>query len=573
MNLTNLLNFESMQYRGAQTQASAVNIFVANSLRTLIEDFYQRIAPAFIVIISCRRPSPMNFYRTIMQLLYENVDTMIIQLVHHNNEAPRRIEGPRLHNLLLVDSLDALLDIEIHTYTAQYDAHEYYYIFLQQRDARIPEDMQGVFEYCWRHQLIHCNVMTQSSGGEVIMHTYFPYTPTHCGHIVAVKINQFMGDAWQHRDYFPSKLKNFYQCPLPVVVRKMPPFFNVIGLEALGLHGLEGQLLQELANRLNFTIRLIALDKQDDDVWTEHQMLQLLQERKAQVAVGYIRKRLVYDANLTAVFPHYSNMLVSCLLKNAYNLTSIEMLRFPFQTITWLMLLLILSWLCFTLIVRAMYSALLYHVLRHHVHRRLPKTLLELMQGGYTAVLNRITLQDLSEVVSFEDFFSKRHVIIHSELEVEVLQNVEMRVQSPEAGAHPKIFGVLSRDTLMYLASKTQKPGAYHIVDESVIEQQLAMYLQKHSYLVQQFDQLIMSIQAVGLMNYWSSQLANEQYFRNMFLYREKRLRQPDLWGIYIIAATLYSFALLIFIGELLAELCSRLWTRWRIKTQHVFIH
>jgi len=109
MNVTSLLQFESMKYIGAQTQAAAINQHVAQALRFFIEDFYQRIAPAFIVVLSCRRPSPMNFYRTIMQLLYESVDTMIIQLVLVELGNPRRIEGPRTHNLLLVDSLDALL--------------------------------------------------------------------------------------------------------------------------------------------------------------------------------------------------------------------------------------------------------------------------------------------------------------------------------------------------------------------------------------------------------------------------------------------------------------------------------
>lgn len=109
MNISSLLQFESMHYQGAQTQSMIINRFVANSLRVFIEDFYQRVAPSFMLIISCRRPSPMNFYRNIMQLLYESVDTMILQLVHYNHSQPQRLAASRLHNLLLVDSLQALL--------------------------------------------------------------------------------------------------------------------------------------------------------------------------------------------------------------------------------------------------------------------------------------------------------------------------------------------------------------------------------------------------------------------------------------------------------------------------------
>lgn len=113
MNISGLLHFESMDYRGAQTQSAVINQFVASALRVFIEDFYQRVAPSFMLIISCRRPSPMNFYRNIMQLLYESVDNMILQLIHYNYTQPQRIAGPRLHNLLLVDSLQALLYVSV----------------------------------------------------------------------------------------------------------------------------------------------------------------------------------------------------------------------------------------------------------------------------------------------------------------------------------------------------------------------------------------------------------------------------------------------------------------------------
>jgi len=169
-------------------------------------------------------------------------------------------------------------DIEIHTYTAQSDASEYYFIFLQQRDALIPQDMQGVFAYCWRHQLINCNVMTQSSGGQVLLHTYFPYAaPGQCNVSQPTKINQFLGESWQHRDYFPSKLHNLNGCPLVVLARRMSPFFELDEGQR-ELLGLEGRLLQELSRRMNFSIQFAGLQDQQRNrtTWTEKQLLQKL---------------------------------------------------------------------------------------------------------------------------------------------------------------------------------------------------------------------------------------------------------------------------------------------------------
>ncbi|XP_016981523.1 uncharacterized protein LOC108046383 [Drosophila rhopaloa] len=555
MNVTSLLHFESMKYMGAQTQAAAINQHVAQALRVFIEDFYQRIAPAFIVILSCRRPSPMNFYRTIMQLLYESVDTMIIQLVLVDLGRPRRIAGPRTHNLLLVDSLDALLDIEIHTYTAQSDASEYYFIFLQQRDALIPQDMQGVFAYCWRHQLINCNVMTQSSGGQVLLHTYFPYAPGQCNDSRPTRINQFLGESWQHRDYFPSKLHNLNGCPLVVLARRVSPFFELDEGQR-ELRGLEGRLLHELSCRMNFSIRFEGLQdqKRNHTTWSEMQLLQkLVQGHLAHLAIGYVRKRIQYSSNLTPVFPHYSNRLVGCLLLNAHNLTSREIWSFPFQALTWICLLLFASWLCFGLIVRSMYSALLFLILRYHLHQRLPESLQDLAEGGYGAVMSRVTWQDLREVPSLQELLGLKSLVVSSEREDEVLRQLDRCSLREGSGSHALFFGLLSQDALLHLTQRCHRAGSYHIIPQHVLEQQLAIYLQKHSHLAGHLDHLVMSIRSVGLLHHWAGELASERYFRSRFLYREKRIQQPDLWAIYLLAAGLYLLSLVVFICELLA--------------------
>ncbi|XP_043660553.1 uncharacterized protein LOC122624875 [Drosophila teissieri] len=555
MNVTSLLHFESMKYIGAQTQAASINHHVAEALRVFIEDFYQRIAPAFIVVLSCRRPSPMNFYRNIMQLLYESVDTMIVQLVLVELGRPRRIAGPRTHNLLLVDSLDALLDIEIHTYTAQSDTSEYYFIFLQQRDALIPHDMQGVFAYCWRHQLLNCNVMTQSSGGQVLLHTYFPYAPGQCNDSQPTRINRFLGASWQHRDYFPSKLHNLNGCPLVVLARRVSPFLDLDEGQR-GLRGLEGRLLQELSHRMNFSIQFAGLQDQlrNRTTWSEKQLLQkLVQERIAHLAIGYVRKRIQYATNLTPVFPHYSNRVVGCLLLNAHNLTSLEIWSFPFQALTWICLLLFASWLIFGLIVRSMYSALLFFILRYHLHQRLPGSLPDLTHGDYAAVMGRTTWQDLREVPSLQDLLGLKSVIVSSEREEEVLRTLDRCTLREGAGSHPLFFGLISQDALLHLTQRGHRAGAYHIVPQDVLEQQLAIYLQKHSHLAAHLDHLVMSIRSVGLLHHWAGQMASERYFRSRFLYREKRIRQPDLWAVYILTAGLYLLSLVVFGCELLA--------------------
>ncbi|XP_032597157.1 uncharacterized protein LOC116805958 [Drosophila grimshawi] len=591
MNISCLLQFESMAYRGSQTQSLALNQFVASALRVFIVDFYQRMAPSFMLIISCRRRSPWNFYRQIMQLLYESVDNMILQLIYHDhNNQSRRIPGPRLHNLLLVDSLQALLDIEIHTYTSQLDGSEYYFIFLQQRDALIQVEMRGIFEYCWRHQLLNCNVMTQSAAGEILMHTYFPYAATNCGAIPVQQINRFVGIAWEKNIYFPAKLHNLHGCPLQILLRPIVPFVM-----------LEQRLLQELARRMNFSMHLVQNHS------TEQQILQLLEEQRAHLAIGYMRKRVEHSFNLTAVFPHYSSRLVGCLPLNAHNLTSLQLLGFPFQSFAWLAVLLSLlatgcvmlwsrlehtertsdllsvlaiawgqpalgnagmrnvaqrmlsiNWLCGTQLLRAMYMALFFYMLRHHIHQRLPRTLHEMTESGYVAVMNRITADDLQGGIAGGGGVGAGAagiVIISSEREQDVLRLLQ---ELESSSSSRRIFGILSQQTLLHAVQHSRCSGAYYVLPQNIVEQQLAIYLQKHSHLVQRLDELIIAIRSVGLLHYWAGQMGSERYFRSMLLpYQDKRLRQPDLWAIYFIMAGLYFLATLLLLGELISA-------RWR---------
>ena len=103
------------------------------------------------------------------------------------------------------------------------------------------------------------------------MHTYFPYTATHCNAVQSQQINRFMGATWQQSVYFPSKLHNLHGCPLQVLLRAVLPFFSMNN----SAPGLEDRLLLELGRRMNFVVQLVDMHNQSVP-WTEQQMLHLV---------------------------------------------------------------------------------------------------------------------------------------------------------------------------------------------------------------------------------------------------------------------------------------------------------
>lgn len=149
-------------------------------------------------------------------------------------------------------------DIDIISYTKDYDTNEYYHIFLMQRDVHIYHDMSAIFNYCWTNNIINCNVQYQNVLGEIFMYTYFPFNENNCGNTDPQCINQFVGDYWINRTYFHNKLSNFYGCPLVAAMRNIPPYSYTKRTADgnLSYNGFEIDLMKYLAKSMNFTLEI-----------------------------------------------------------------------------------------------------------------------------------------------------------------------------------------------------------------------------------------------------------------------------------------------------------------------------
>ena len=119
--------------------------------------------------------------------------------------------------------------------------------------------MKKIFNYCWQHYLINCIIEVQKANGQVLIYTYYPFTPKFCDHVEVVLINEFNGTSLVHDELFPKKLKNFYGCPIKAALYDSPPFLYVKreGKNASITGGIEGKILLELAKKLNFSVDIL----------------------------------------------------------------------------------------------------------------------------------------------------------------------------------------------------------------------------------------------------------------------------------------------------------------------------
>lgn len=142
---------------------------------------------------------------------------------------------------------------------------EYYLIFLQARDITVPNEIEKILNYCLENYWLHCNILTQNSQGEVLIHTYFPYSRTYCYQAKPRLINRFDGEKFVSNILFPKKLSNLYNCPLKIYTWEVPPYVEVKYLEngKTELKGLDMFVLRSLSEDMLFSMDVKVLNQSE----------------------------------------------------------------------------------------------------------------------------------------------------------------------------------------------------------------------------------------------------------------------------------------------------------------------
>ncbi|XP_037813407.1 uncharacterized protein LOC119604700 [Lucilia sericata] len=130
-----------------------------------------------------------------------------------------------------------------------------------------------IFKDLYRMDIIRIVLVVELSQDDIVMLTYFPFTPTSCRSFEPVIINHYLVDEqrWENIDYFPHKLNNFYGCRVTCCTWQDMPYLSVKPYKknnnnAIDYVGMEAELLKFVAGRLNFSIDINWIDPIKEDV-------------------------------------------------------------------------------------------------------------------------------------------------------------------------------------------------------------------------------------------------------------------------------------------------------------------
>ncbi|XP_030379263.1 uncharacterized protein LOC115627661 [Scaptodrosophila lebanonensis] len=579
-------------------QDESANLFVAEALRYVIEQVLAQLSTTLVMTISSQDTGTAYWFEFVIEHLISSWSGMAVQLLYIKAERPVHVPGRKYCNFLLVDSFEGLRAADIAKDNASYDDSEYYFIFLQTRDAFISQELQLILDYCLQNYWLHCNVMIQTAQVEVLVYTYYPYTAQGCQMARPQLINRFDGKRMLNEPMFPDKLRNMYGCEVVVLTWHMPPYVELWWDDKRGklqARGFEMVLVQHLADSMNFRVRLLNLTLMHVSSYQLRNgshlgPIEMLRSQMANLSIGNFRKSARRNEMLTSPLSHYYSPLVATVEYGSYRISSLALLLFPFKLHVWLILLCAVAlhliiymarrydtftgmhvielllgasivrfprawlqrgiyahWLYGSLPLRVVYQSLLFHLIRKQIFASVPDSFEKLLAENFIGITTSNTLQLLEEIPGVMRQYDSFVGMVTS-WDQEVLDALH-----PAHKGGRKLFAITSLDvTNSYLRSNYHL-GQYYILPQYVNVQQIGIYLPKHSYFYDKFDLVIRQLYNGGLTSTWRRWTFGERGPLKRQI-TNTSIGIGDLLGICMVMGTIYTLALLVFCIELLVH-------------------
>ncbi|XP_034119195.1 uncharacterized protein LOC117578119 isoform X2 [Drosophila albomicans] len=583
-------------------QREEANLYVVRALRHVIQDVFAQLSPTLMIMAATRSSMLDTWFQHVIGVLLSTWSDGTVQMLRANGTQSVHVPGRKYCNLLLVDSYESLLDTRIAEDNAGYDDHEYYFIFLQTRDQYIERERQLILEYCLAHYWLNCNVMVQTAQVEVLVYSYYPYQEQRCQLAEAQLVNRFDGQRMINAPMFPNKLRQLSQCPLTLLLWHMPPYVELSPGRTAG--GFEMQLVQHLAQRLNFSLVLHKLHLLRVDQYklamangSINGPIELIMQQRVNMSIGYFRKTARRDQLMTSTPAHYYAPLVAVVESDNFRFGRLAWLTFPFQWPVWQTLLAALllhwsvyvwhwrrlglqvvelllgvavprlprcwlqrlvyaHWLLGSIPLRIIYQSLLFHFMRLQLFETLPSSFEQLLSSNFRAFCTSNTLQMLREMPQVDCHYDS-----FTGFTTSYDQNVLDALQHNRSIGR-RSFAIAGLDVTKAHLRDTGQEENYHILTQYVNVQQVVIYMPKHTYFYSEFTNLIRRLDASGFIDFWRRATFAESVHRNQRRENNeeelqqqehrRRIHETQLTAIYGVMGSLYAIAALIFCLELL---------------------
>uniref|UniRef100_A0A182Y3V8 Ionotropic glutamate receptor L-glutamate and glycine-binding domain-containing protein n=1 Tax=Anopheles stephensi TaxID=30069 RepID=A0A182Y3V8_ANOST len=477
--------------------------------------------------------------------------------------------------------------------------HGLYTFFIEQLADR--QLLGGVMQKLWSIPIMNALViLAASDSSEYIAYSYYPYQAgLGCGLAEPRVIGRYANGAWDRLGgLFPDKLANLHGCPLTVATVEINPFSMVRTENNRTVHyGIEVDIVETLAARLNFTIRYVG--PKDNSKWGIIQasnstgLVGMLQRHEADFGFGSLGFSLSRHTYLKMGIPNrMSQMIMAIPPKRPY--TSLEKLFQPFTADAWLCI--GLGYAVFGIVTMALVK------LRYRVEQLSnPLYLLwVLLMGGSGArfgldstrlfmigfILNTLVIRTLYQAGMFQRLQSSASLAsdfntldainkagVYYNMFRASLQFYKDNPKIPASRirlvqndhqdwgelfylvAHDRLGGVMVSpyDCIAYYVKVHGKDGVVYVGRNTGFMYNLGFHYPKSTPLQGPFDAWILRMHTSGLIHSWSEKFRDNRYWSNAKEDPEPAsLKWNQISGGFYLCSLLLCFASIVFLGELM---------------------
>lgn len=156
--------------------------------------------------------------------------------------------------------------------------------------------------------------------------------------------------------------------------------------------------------------------------------------------------------------------------------------------------LLFITWLCFTLLIRSIYQGVLFTYAHRSTIVSIPTDFEELVELNFTVVMSSVNKRLLSDVPLMQKLPSITTTRLDGVSAFDYIRHESKR----------NYVAVGPLDFLLFYELMHNKTGHFVVMSKDLLNFQITMYLQKHSYLIDQFEHEIWWIRSAGLISGWT---------------------------------------------------------------------
>ncbi|XP_055909932.1 uncharacterized protein LOC129944492 [Eupeodes corollae] len=423
--------------------------------------------------------------------------------------------------------------------------YQYHLIILLANNTNLI--MKELFEFCIESKIANLNVLITENGNIIEMYTFLQFNEKNCKDSNPKLLNTFRnGKFLLKKTIFPPKNKNFWQCPLDVVIWINSPHMKVdfTNVTKPKLSGIEAGILKILAENMNFSF---PIENEGLDKATNRQFnMDLLSDRNADFLMGGAfcgsERHKLYSLN--SLF--YSSLL-TVVIKRSNISTYLGILLYPFDGLTWFIIvgliclhkiakLLVkqlkrkhfdttfienphrIAWLLGILVIRSAYEGSIFKHLKEKHGKPLPVNIEEALADGYQFITYSTLQNFLSEVEDLKDHTTY--------LDTNRSNVIKLLIRNEQ-----KYAMIINDNFIEFLNFVNQED--YAVFKEPIIAISNCLYLAKPSSLTAEFEKRIMKLLMHGFIEEFTKDYSLTKLFREFKVrHKMKAISMNQIQGV-----------------------------------------